>query len=65
MLDNPDRLVLDLEDAALSTNLTELPRKVSATDPQLKGIRVGRFKPTTIRLVFDLKKRMKPEAFEW
>jgi len=63
MLDNPDRLVLDLEDAALSTNLTELPRKVSATDPQLKGIRVGRFKPTTIRLVFDLKKRMKPEAF--
>lgn len=62
-LDNPDRLVLDLEDVALSATLNELAGKISASDPYIKGVRVGRFKPGTVRLVFDLKARVKPEAF--
>lgn len=62
-LDNPDRLVLDLEDVALSATLNELAGKISANDPYIKGVRVGRFKPGTVRLVFDLKARVKPEAF--
>lgn len=62
-LDNPDRLVLDLEDVALSATLNELAGKISAGDPYIKGVRVGRFKPGTVRLVFDLKARVKPEAF--
>lgn len=62
-LDNPDRLVLDLEDVALSAVLNELAGKISADDPYIKGVRVGRFKPGVIRLVFDLKTRVKPEVF--
>jgi len=62
-LDNPDRLVLDLEDVALSATLNELAGKISANDPYIRGVRVGRFKPGTVRLVFDLKARVKPEVF--
>lgn len=62
-LDNPDRLVLDLEEVALSAVLNELAGKISSDDPYIKGVRVGRFKPGTVRLVFDLKTRVKPEVF--
>ena len=62
-LDNPDRLVLDLEDVVLSATLNEVAAKISADDPYIKGVRVGRFKPGTVRLVFDLKARVKPEVF--
>ena len=62
-LDNPDRLVLDLDDVALSATLNELAGKISANDPYIKGVRVGRFKPGAVRLVFDLKARVKPEVF--
>ena len=62
-LDNPDRLVLDLEGVVLSATLNELAGKISADDPYIKGVRVGRFKPGTVRLVFDLKARVKPEVF--
>ncbi len=62
-LDNPDRLVLDLENVALSAVLNELAGKISVEDPYIKGVRVARFKPGTVRLVFDLKARVKPEVF--
>jgi N-acetylmuramoyl-L-alanine amidase len=62
-LDNPDRLVLDLEQVTLSAVLNELAGKISSDDPYIKGVRVGRFKPGTVRLVFDLKTRVKPEVF--
>lgn len=62
-LDGPDRLVLDLEDVALSAVLNELAGKISADDPYIKGLRVGRYKPGVVRLVFDLKARVKPEVF--
>ncbi len=62
-LDNPDRLVLDLEDVALGATLNDIAGKISAEDPYIKGVRVGRFKPGTVRLVFDLKAKIKPEVF--
>ncbi|MDP1538052.1 MAG: N-acetylmuramoyl-L-alanine amidase [Burkholderiales bacterium] len=62
-LDNPDRLVLDLEEVALSATLNDIAGKISVEDPYIRGVRVGRFKPGTVRLVFDLKTRVKPEAF--
>jgi N-acetylmuramoyl-L-alanine amidase len=62
-LENPDRLVLDLEDVALNAALTDIAGKISVEDPYIKGVRAGRFKPGTIRLVFDLKAKVKPEAF--
>ncbi len=62
-LDNPERLVLDLEDVSLGATLTEIAGKISAEDPYIKGVRAGRFKPGIVRLVFDLKAGVKPEAF--
>lgn len=62
-LDNPQRLVLDLEGVALNTALNELAGKINAVDPYVKGVRAGRFKPGVVRLVFDLKTQVKPEAF--
>ena len=62
-IDNPDRLVLDLDGVALGATLNEISGKISVEDPYLKGARVGLFKPGTVRLVFDLKTKVKPEAF--
>ena len=63
LLKNPDRLALDLEDVAVTPALQELTGKVGADDPYVKAVRVGRFKPGMVRLVFDLKAEAKPEVF--
>jgi N-acetylmuramoyl-L-alanine amidase len=60
---NPERLVLDLEDVALTSTLNGLAEKVGAADPYVKSVRVGQFKPNVVRLVFDLKSEVKPQAF--
>jgi N-acetylmuramoyl-L-alanine amidase len=62
-LDNPDRLVLDLENVEVTTALTGLAERVGDKDPYVKSVRVGRFKPGTVRLVFDLKAQVKPQIF--
>jgi N-acetylmuramoyl-L-alanine amidase len=62
-LDNPDRLVLDLEGADITPALTGLAAAIGDKDPYVKSVRVGRFKPGTIRLVFDLKSTVKPQVF--
>jgi N-acetylmuramoyl-L-alanine amidase len=62
-LKNPDRVVLDLEDVAVTPALEELAGKVGANDPYVKSVRIGRFKPGVVRLVFDLKSEAKPEVF--
>lgn len=62
-LDNPERLVLDLEDVDITATLTGLIEKIGANDPYVKSVRIGRFKPGTVRLVFDLKAKIKPQAF--
>jgi N-acetylmuramoyl-L-alanine amidase len=62
-LRNPDRVVLDLEDVTVTPALEELAGKIGANDPYVKSVRVGRFKPGVVRLVFDLKNEAKPEVF--
>jgi N-acetylmuramoyl-L-alanine amidase len=62
-LKNPERLVLDLEDIAVTPALEGLAGKIGAGDPYVKAVRVGRFKPGVVRLVFDLKAEAKPEVF--
>ena len=62
-LDNPDRLVLDLETADVGTALSGLSERIGANDPYVKSVRVGRFKPGVVRLVFDLKTKVNPQAF--
>ena len=62
-LKDPERLVLDLEGVAHTGTLVALADKVGANDPYVKAVRIGRFKPDVVRLVFDLKTEVKPEAF--
>lgn len=62
-LKNPDRLALDIDDLAVTPTLEELSSKIGANDPYVKSVRVGRPKPGTVRLVFDLKADVKPEVF--
>ena len=63
MLENPDRLVLDLEDVDLGPTLKTISDNIRATDPYIQQIRTGYFKPGVVRLVVDLKTRVKPEIF--
>lgn len=62
-LKNPERLVLDLENIALTQVLSGLNEKIGANDPYVKSVRVGQFKPNVVRLVFDLKSEVKPQVF--
>jgi len=63
LLKDPERLVLDLANVAKTTALDALADQVGDNDPYVKAIRVGRFKPGIVRLVFDLKAEVKPEVF--
>ena len=63
LLKNPDRLALDLEEVAVTPALQELTDKIGVNDPYVKAVRIGRFKPGVVRLVFDLKTAAKPEVF--
>lgn len=60
---NPDRVVIDLEDAQLTAALKELPDKIDSSDPYIRAVRIGRFKPNVIRLVLDLKTEVLPQVF--
>ena len=62
-LDNPDRLVMDLETPDIGSALSGLSERIGGNDPYVKSVRVGRFKPGVVRLVFDLRTRVHPQAF--
>jgi N-acetylmuramoyl-L-alanine amidase len=62
-LKNPERLVIDLDGIDLSAELTDLAKRVREDDPYIKGVRVARYKPTVVRVVFDLKTDVKPSIF--
>src|SRR5262245_48096437 len=62
-LKDPDRLVLDLQGVDITTVLTGLSDKIGTNDPYVKGVRIGRFRPDVVRLVFDLKGEVKPQLF--
>ncbi|HYG13621.1 MAG TPA: N-acetylmuramoyl-L-alanine amidase [Methylophilaceae bacterium] len=63
MLKNPDRLVLDLEDADLGQALKSISDNIHASDPYIQQIRTGYFKPGVVRVVVDLKTQVKPQIF--
>jgi len=60
---NPERLVIDIEGVELNNVLGSLPGKISDTDPYIKLIRAGRNKPGVVRLVMELKTEVKPQVF--
>ena len=60
---NPERLVVDLEGVEFNSVLGKLPSKIAESDPYIKLIRAGRFKPGVVRLVVELKQEIKPQIF--
>jgi N-acetylmuramoyl-L-alanine amidase len=60
---DPERLVLDLEGVEITPVLTQLTDRIAEDDPYIKAVRIGRYKPGTVRLVLDLKTEVKPQAF--
>ena len=55
MLENPDRIVVDLKDVIINDALKKLSQSVQDRDPSIKGIRTAQFKPYVSRVVIDLK----------
>ncbi|NIO40132.1 MAG: AMIN domain-containing protein, partial [Burkholderiales bacterium] len=62
-LKGPDRLVIDLQNTELGSEIKNLPSKVANDDPFLAGARVGQFKPGVTRVVFELRQEVAPEVF--
>ena len=63
LLKNPNRVVLDLIDVTLTSEIKKLPGKISADNLYIRALRVGQFKLGVLRLVLDLKSEVKPQAF--
>ncbi len=62
-VENPDRLVVDIEGVEFNSVLDSIARKVGDDDPYIKLLRAGRFKPGVVRLVMELKTKVKPQVF--
>ena len=58
---DPERLVVDLENVDIA-NIPMDPDRFK-NDPYVKAMRVGRFKPGVLRMVFDLKDEVRPQVF--
>ncbi|MCW2257975.1 N-acetylmuramoyl-L-alanine amidase [Providencia alcalifaciens] len=63
-LDNPERIVIDLEGVQLNNVLKKMGTQVQSRDPYLKLVRVGQYDPKTVRLVFEVKNRVSPQIFK-
>jgi N-acetylmuramoyl-L-alanine amidase len=61
-MQNPDRVVLDIDQVELNPAIKSLADKVQANDPYIKQIRSANFQQG-VRLVVDLKAAAKPNAF--
>ena len=63
LVENPDRLVVDIEGVEFNSVLDGLARKVATDDPYIKLLRAGRFKPGVVRVVMELKTKVMPQVF--
>jgi len=62
-LNNPSRLVLDMEGVAPEAALLELAGMISPEDRFISNVRVGRNRPGVTRLVAELKTDINPQVF--
>lgn len=60
---DPDRVVLDLPEVKGFKVLETAAANLPADDPLVKSLRVGRYKPTVLRVVFDLRGEATPHAY--
>lgn len=63
LVQNPERLVVDLEGVQLDNVLQSLPSKVIDSDPHIKVIRAGQNRPGVVRVVIELKDQVNPQVF--
>ncbi|WP_314154247.1 N-acetylmuramoyl-L-alanine amidase AmiC [Rouxiella badensis] len=62
-LQNPSRVVIDIEDVQLNSVLKGIGEKIRAQDPYISQLRVGQFNKTTVRMVIELKQTISPHLF--
>lgn len=62
-LENPDRLVVDIQGMEMNPALNDLVRKVRPDDPYISSLRVAQNRSNVIRIVFDLKQSIAPQVF--
>lgn len=63
VLNNPSRIVVDIENANLNSVLSSIPQKVQHSDPYIRSIRAGQKDAQTIRMVLELKSTVNPQLF--
>jgi N-acetylmuramoyl-L-alanine amidase len=63
VIQNPDRVVIDIENIDLNQAVKSLSDKILASDPYIKQVRVAQFQQGVVRIVVDLKTEVKPSAF--
>jgi len=62
-VENPARLVVDLEGVELDAELKSLPARIGDADPYIQSVRVALNRPGVARVVFDLRTEVKPSIF--
>lgn len=62
-LENPDRLVVDIEGLTINTTIRDIISKVRPNDPYIDSVRVAQNRPDVVRLVMDLKQPIAPQVF--
>src|SRR5438552_4123642 len=62
-MQNPNRLVLDLDDVEFSRDLAQLGQHVQSGDPYIQSIRVSQFRSNVLRVVLDLKTEVDAQLF--
>ena len=63
LVNDPPRMVVDIDGLELNSTLKELIAKIKSDDPYIKQVRVGQNRPGVVRLVFDLKEEINPQVF--
>jgi N-acetylmuramoyl-L-alanine amidase len=62
-VEDPDRLVVDVEGIEFNKVLESLSSKVAPDDPYIRLLRAGRYKPGVVRIVMELKTKVAPQVF--
>jgi N-acetylmuramoyl-L-alanine amidase len=62
-LENPERLVVDIEDISLNTILKLLPTQIQADDPYVQQVRIAQNQSNVVRVVIDLKQEVNFNVF--
>lgn len=62
-LDNPHRMVIDIEGLRMNDALQKLVANVKSDDPYIQSLRVGQNRANIVRIVIDLKQAVAPQVF--